>query len=86
MADIIVITWAEMDGSEPTGLTEMRDGCHRPTFRTIKKARAVVWSRRMADLPLAKKYASDNGYRVRILPNTPDVLTTARSMELRQEN
>lgn len=82
MSACIVITWAERDGLEPTGRTVLRDGYHRPEHRAAWKARALVFSRNLSRRPQAEDYAKANGYAVRILDDTDDVLERARALEL----
>lgn len=84
MAQVIVITWAEKDGAEPTGATEYRDGCHRAVYRPAWKARAVVWSRDLDDVTMAKAsaFAREHQGCARVMEDTADVLERARRIEL----
>ncbi len=76
---LVIIAWSSMDGSEPTGQTVWRDGCHRAVFRTCKRASALCWSSDVADLSRAETYAALRGYTVMVLPDTDDVLDVARA-------
>jgi hypothetical protein len=82
VTDCLVITWAELDGLEPTGRTEFRDGAHRVVYRDTWKARALVYSRSTLLKPQAEAYAKAMGYTVRVLDYDGDVLGRARALEL----
>ncbi len=81
-SQVIVITWAVLDGSRATGRSELRDGCWRAVFEIIPLARAVVWSRDLGRLAEAQSYANANGYIVRVLDDTRDVLSVAKALHV----
>lgn len=73
-----------MDGSEATDQKVLRDGYYRTVYKTIPKARAVTWSTDLSQLEAGKTYAKENGYKLRVMDDTDDVLEKARQLALKE--
>lgn len=83
---VIVLTKVEMTGLRETGRTVWRDANYFPEYEPAPEASALVWSRDAKSLEGAKAHAKKEGYVVRILDDSDDVLASARRAALQEYN
>ena len=77
-APVIVLTRVELTGRRQTDRMVMRDCNWFPDWETEPVASALVYSRRLSELPAAHEFAARNGYTCSVMDDTEDVLSQAR--------
>lgn len=78
---VLVVSWTENTGIEPTGRMVWRDGNQFPEMRACPEAKALVWSRSITDRASGESFARKINGTCRLMDDTDDVLEVARAME-----
>ena len=82
---IIVLARVENTGIKKTGRWIKEGVNYYEETESAPEAKAMVYSRDLADLDRAEEFAADEGYEVFLLPDVEDVLDHAREMVMKMQ-